>query len=264
MRTAALLLAFAASVAAAVEPLDFRVVARIPHSRSDFTQGLEIRDRVLFQGTGRYGDSRLQAFDLDSGVLLREHSLPGHIFGEGITVLDDRVIQLSWRSRRAFVYRVEDFETIEEFRLPGEGWGLANDGENLVYSDGSDTLRFISPVDWGVIRELRVRRNGKPVRYLNELEWTPRGILANVFRRDVIVRIDPGSGEVTGELDLSGLLPRSERRPGTNVLNGIARDPSDGSLLVTGKNWPWIYRIELREDHAPPEARHWETGDKTQ
>lgn len=259
-----MLLAVAAGSASAVESIDFRVVGKLPHGRSDFTQGLEIHGQALVQGTGRYGQSRLQAFDLASGALLRERRLPDNIFGEGITVLGDRVIQLSWRSGRVFVYRFEDFEPIEEFRLTGEAWGFANDGERLVYSDGSNTLRFISPGDWQVTGEIEVRRNGKPVSKLNELEWTPEGILANVWGRDIILRIDPDSGAVTGEIDLSGLLPRSERRYGTDVLNGIARDPADGSLLVTGKNWPWLYRLQLLDTESAPAAQHWETIDKNQ
>ena len=264
MTKAGLLLVLAAGIAHAVEPLEFRVVGKIPHSRSDFTQGLEIHGSQLIQGTGGYGYSRLQAFDLESGELLRERRLPRNLFGEGITVIGDRVIQLTWRSGRALVYRLEDFEPIEEFSLSGQGWGLANDGERLVYSDGSDTLRFLTPERWQLIGELRVRRNGQPVRHLNELEWTPEGILANVWRRDVILRIDPVSGEVTGEIDLSGLLPRGERRPNTDVLNGIARDPADGSLLVTGKNWPWTYRIELPDAGAPSRPGNWEVIDKNQ
>jgi glutamine cyclotransferase len=235
-----------------VESLDFRITGQLRHSREDFTQGLEIHEGRLLQGTGRYGASRLQAFDLQSGELLREYRLPGHYFGEGITVVGNRLVQLTWRSGKAIVYDPSTFEPLEEFTIPGQGWGLTNDGRRLIYSDGSDTLRFIEPGTWKVTGELRVHRKGNPLMYLNELEWSPGGILANVYRRDVIVRIDPESGEVTGEINLAGLLPRSEFRADTDVLNGIARDPADGSLWVTGKNWPWIYRLELLEQDEGP------------
>jgi glutamine cyclotransferase len=122
---------------------------------------------------------------------------------------------------------------------------LTNDGRRLIYSDGSHLLRFVSPGDWKITGSLPVLRDGKPVNYLNELEWTSAGLFANVWGKDVILRIDPASGDVTGELDLKGLLPRSERRRDTDVLNGIAHNPDDGTFWVTGKNWPWLYQIRL-------------------
>jgi glutamine cyclotransferase len=266
MKWAWLLLFCAAIEAEAVENLDFEVMGQLPHSRQDFTQGLEIHAGRLYQSTGGYGRSRIQVFDLKTGDLLRERRLPPQVFGEGLTVQEGRVIQLTWRAGRALIYRIEDFEPIGEFPLPGEGWGLASDGERLVYSDGSATLRFLSPADGHVTGEITVRRNGIPVKHLNELEWTPRGILANVWRREVIVCIDPETGEVTGEIDLTGLLPASERRAGTDVLNGIALDRADGSLWVTGKNWPWLYRLRLKEvaAEAGERAGNWEAAGKNQ
>ena len=238
------LLLFPAS-AFALESLQWELLGKLPHSRSDFVQGLEIRDGKLYQGTGLRGQSRLQVFDLASGELLRERALPREYFGEGVTVLGSRVIQLTWRGRKAF--RRADFQLMDQFALPGEGWGLTNDGARLIYSDGSDRLRFISPGDWQITGELAVTRKGKPLHYLNELEWTPQGLFANVWRQDRIVRIDPGDGRVTGEIDLKGLLPRQERRRSTDVLNGIAYDAADGSFWVTGKNWPWLYQIRILE-----------------
>lgn len=257
-----LLMTVGVQAAVAADTLHYRVAGKLPHSRSDFTQGLEIREGRLFQGTGHYGSSRLQVFDLESGKLLRERRLPDHLFGEGITVIGEQVVQLTWRNGIGLVYRLEDLEPVASFSLAGEGWGLANDGERLVYSDGSATLRFIDPGTWAVSGDLLVRCNGTPVPYLNELEWTPAGILANVWRTDLLVLIDPDSGEVTGELDLSGLLPMEEREWGTDVLNGIARD-ADGSLWVTGKNWPWLYRLELLENPAPDPGKLGDTSQKT-
>ncbi len=252
MRTLGILVLLAAAVVAVdansqdIQQLDYEVIGQRAHSRSDFTQGLEIRDGVLYQGTGIVGRSRLQAFDLASGELLRERVLPAPFFGEGITVLGDLIIQLTWQSRRAFVYRLDDFQPLGAFAIATEGWGLTNDGERLIYSDGSDVLRVL-PTDGEIVveREIHVRRGSTALRNLNELEWTPDGIWANVWQRDVLVRIDPASGQVTAELNLKGLLPRAEYRPGTNVLNGIAYDAADNTLWVTGKNWPWLYQLKL-------------------
>ena len=155
------------------------------------------------------------------------------------------------------VFRRADLRLLDEFALPGEGWGLTNDGRQLIYSDGTHILRFISPGDWSITGSLPVTRAGKPLHHLNELEWTPRGLLANVYTEDIIVQIDPGSGEVTGEIDLAGILPRADRRPGTDVLNGIAWNPADDTLWITGKNWPWLYQIRVT-------AADWEAAVKKQ
>jgi glutamine cyclotransferase len=237
----------ASAPATAVEAIEYLVIGKRAHSRADFVQGLEIRDGLLYQGTGLVGRSRVQVFDLTDGTLLREQPLPPPYFGEGITVLGDQVIQLTWLRRKAFVYRRDSLVREGVFSLPGQGWGLTNDGERLIYSDGSHLLRFISPADWRVTGSLAVVRAGQPVKYLNELEWTSRGLFANVWKQDVVLRIDPASGEVTGEIDLTGLLPGQDRRPDTDVLNGIAWDADDNTLWVTGKNWPWLYQLRLLE-----------------
>jgi glutamine cyclotransferase len=241
-----LTLLLSASLAQAVPEFEVRVVKKIPHSREDYVQGLAIYQDRLYQGTGLYKQSKLQVFELETGALLRQQALPGKLFGEGITLFQDRIIQLTWREHQALVYRLADLELIEQVPLPGEGWGLTNDGKQLIYSDGSDQLHFISAPDWKIVRSLPVQLQGRPVRYLNELEWTPDYLLANVYGKDWILMIELDSGKVIGRIDLTGLLPRRERRSGTGVLNGIARDPATGALWVTGKNWPWIYQIELQ------------------
>jgi glutamine cyclotransferase len=240
-----LVLLLSASPLQAVPEYEARVVKKIPHSRSDYLQGLEIHDNRIYLSTGRYGHSKLRVFDLDSGELVDEQELPEEFFGEGLTLFEDRIIQLTWREGRGLVYSRADLELLEEFPLPGEGWGLANDGRQLIYSDGSDRLHFISTDDWKVTGSLSVKLQGRAVPYLNELEWTPDYLLANIYGKDWIVMIDLATGEVIGRIDLTGLLPRRERRSSTGVLNGIARDPISGALWVSGKNWPWIYQIEL-------------------
>lgn len=235
-----------------VVQLDYQLIGQLPHSRRDFTQGLEIRDGVLYQGTGLVGRSRLQAFDLETGTLLRERALPEPYFGEGITVLGDRVMQLTWRGRGGIVYRRSDFTPLGVFPIAGEGWGLTNDGTQLIYSDGSEVLRFLDPQSWQVTREVSVRRGSNPLKQLNELEWTPDGLWANVWRRDVLVRIDLDSGQVTGEVNLKALLPRNQRRHGEDVLNGIAYNPADDSFWVTGKNWPLLFQLKIFDPTNPP------------
>jgi len=230
---------------AAVEVIDFSLLGQLPHSRRDFVQGLEIRDGLLYQGTGVRGQSALQVFSLEDGRLLGQLKLPPPFFGEGITVFGDRVVQLTWQRRKAIVYDRSKLTPVEMFDLPGEGWGLTNDGERLIYSDGTDRLRFITPGSWEISEGPAVTRLGQPLSAINELEWTPDGLLANIWKSDRIVRIDLDSGEVTGEIDLIGLLPASERRANTNVLNGIAYNPADNTLWVTGKNWPWLYQLKL-------------------
>jgi glutamine cyclotransferase len=232
--------------AQAVTTYEAVVLQRLPHSRQDFTQGLEIRDGVLYQGTGGYGKSEVQVIDLADGKLLRRHVLPQQLFGEGITLLDDKLVQLTWRAGIARVYQRPQLQLIEEFPIPGQGWGLTNDGKRLIYSDGSDQLHFLAADSWQHLHSITVRHQGQPVRHLNELEWTPDFILANVWQTDWILMIDAVSGDVVGQIDLQNLLSPDQRRPDTNVLNGIARDPDTGALWVTGKNWPWLYQIELR------------------
>ena len=230
---------------AEVEDLRWELLKKMPHSRSDFTQGLEIRDGKLYQGTGKWTQSRLQVFDLETGRLLRERRLPDPYFGEGVTVLDERVIQLTWRLQRGLVFARKDLRPLGQFAIPGQGWGLTNDGQRLIYSDGSHLLRFISPQDWSIKGSQAVTLRGEPLPLLNELEWTPDGLYANVWKSEFIYRIDLDSGAVNGQIDLRGILPAEEREPETDVLNGVAYDRADNTFWVTGKNWPWLYQIRL-------------------
>jgi glutamine cyclotransferase len=243
------LLTIAHSAHAAVD-YSYRVIEKLPHDRGDFVQGLEIRNGYLYQGTGRYGHSTLKVFRFPEGNLVKELALPERYFGEGITVLDELLVQLTWRSRKALVYRRSDLGPLREFALQGEGWGLTNNGRELIMSDGSAELAFLSPEDGRVLRKVTVRYQGVPVRYLNELEWGPDYLLANVWGSNWIMMINPDSGQVVGRINLRGLLPVAERSRDTDVLNGIAIDPDSGDLWVTGKNWPWLYRIELIRESA--------------
>lgn len=233
----------------AVQQYGYKVIDRKPQARHTHVQGLEIADDRLYVSSGGFGKSRLLRLDFDSGAVQVERRLDPRLFAEGITLLGDRLYQLTWRAHLLLVYDRSDLRGIERWRIPGEGWGLTHDDEHLIYSDGSDRLFFISPAERRITRTLHVTEAGRPVTRLNELEWVEGRIWANIWQTDRIVIIDPATGDVEGSVNLQGLQPALGPDPATdgldNVLNGIARNPADGGIWVTGKNWPWLYRIEL-------------------
>jgi glutamine cyclotransferase len=222
-----------------------QVLDQKPQSRSLFVQGLEIHAGKLYVGTGLYGQSRLMRYDFDSGALEVSRDLGRHLFGEGITLLGEKIYQLTWRKRRLLIYDRATMVLEGGWTIPGQGWGLTNNGKQLIYSDGSDQLFFLSTADGSIERTLRVTQQGKPLRLINELEWINGQLWANVWGQDIIVIIDPDDGTVKARIDLTGLLPAAERERTTDVLNGIAHDAATGNIWVTGKRWPWLYRIRL-------------------
>ncbi len=244
-----LLFLLVAASAAATQQYGYRVTERKPLAPHTHVQGLEIVDGQLFASSGGYGKSRLLRFDFASGEQQAAHALDPRLWAEGLTLLGDRIYQLTWRARMLLVYDKDQLNPVERMRIPGEGWGMTNDGEQLIYSDGTDRLFYVSPAEHRITRVLNVQENGEPVSRLNELEWIDGRIWANVWLTDRIVIIDPASGTVEGSVDLRGLLPVMQRPADMNisddVLNGIARNPADGGIWVTGKNWPFLYRIEL-------------------
>lgn len=229
-----------------VQQYSVKVIDQKPQPRQNFVQGLEILDGYLYVSAGNYGESQLLRYDFADGRVDAGRTLAERIFAEGLTVLGDYIYQLTWQNKAMLVYRKADLEYQHWLPLPGEGWGLTNNGSELIYSDGSERLYFMSPDRAQILRSITVSEQGQPVTLLNELEWIDGAIWANVWQSDRIVIINPVNGEVTGSVDLRGLLPPSEHRAGTDVLNGIARNPADGSIWVTGKRWPWLYRIELQ------------------
>lgn len=232
-----------------VEPrvLGYRVARQFPHDPGAFTQGLFFHGGVLYESTGLRGESSLRRVQLETGEVLFERRLLPTLFGEGAALAGERIVQLTWQAGIGFVYDRETFRLLREFRYAGEGWGLTFDGERLVMSDGSDTLRFLDPDTLRETRRLRVRADGAPLDRLNELEWIKGEIWANIWTEDRLARIRPDTGEVTAFVDLEGLLPPASRRPDTDVLNGIAWDPSGRRLFVTGKKWPTLFEIEIVE-----------------
>jgi glutamine cyclotransferase len=243
---AAPLLAFQAAGARrqAARIYDAQIVATYPHSIDSFCQGLEFSEGALYEGTGLYGESKLRRVDLTTGKVLKEAALDASHFGEGITVMGDRIYQLTWQSRVGFIYDKTTFRQVGTFRYTGEGWGLTHDEKHLILSDGTPTLRFLDPKTFKVVKRVRVTDRGQPVKDLNELEYIKGEIYANIWNTGYIVRINPGTGAVTGWVDLRGLSPR-EKYGSNAVLNGIAHDPTTDKLYVTGKNWSDLFEIKL-------------------
>jgi glutamine cyclotransferase len=240
-----LLFLLSSPLAHAVQQYGYRVLDKKPQQRELYVQGLQILDGKLYLSAGEYGKSRVQRYDFDSGELETEFHIDPRLWGEGLTVLGDRLYLLTWKSRNLFVYSRDDLKGVARMQLPGQGWGMTTDGKQLIYSDGSDRLFYLSPEEHRITRAVRVTEDGKPVVRLNELEWIDGKVWANVWQTNRIVIIDPATGRVEGDINLQGLLPVMERRPDTDVLNGIARNPADAGIWVTGKRWPWMYRIEL-------------------
>ncbi len=222
----------------------YRVVADFPHDPAAFSQGLVIVDGQLYEGTGKKGESTLRKVDLKTGRVELFVPLDRSYFGEGITILNDRIYQLTWENHLGFVYDLKTLKQLKTFRYSGEGWGLTNDGKHLIMSDGTSMLRYLDPQSFEVVKRVRVRNSQGQVDKLNELEYVKGEILANIWYEDRIARISPDSGEVLGWIDLSNLYP-SRQRSKEDVLNGIAFDEASGRLFVTGKNWPKLYEIEL-------------------
>ncbi|MFP3974607.1 MAG: glutaminyl-peptide cyclotransferase [Dehalococcoidia bacterium] len=223
----------------------YRVANTFPHDSNAYTQGLVFEDGFLYEGTGRYGQSSLRKVDLETGEVLKMHDLPEQFFGEGITIFEDRIIQLTLQSGTGFVYEKERFELLGEFGYRGEGWGLTHDGEQLIMSDGTSTLRFLNPETFEKTGEIDVHYKGEPVTKLNELEHISGEVFANVFLTDRIARINPRTGEVVGWIELKGLLNEENLSKPVDVLNGIAYNAQQEQLLVTGKLWPEVFEIEL-------------------
>ena len=224
--------------------LHVQVLAVLPHDTTMYTEGLEIHDGVLYESSGLVGQSRVQTTALGSRAMLREAALPAPLFGEGLTVTDDRLWQLTWTSGIAIERDPATLAQRRQVTYQGQGWGLCHDGHRLVMSDGSDRLTFRDPMTFAPSGRLAVRLDGKPVRRLNELECAGGVVWANVFQTDDIVRINSSTGAVTGVVDASGLL-RSQPRSTGDVLNGIAAIPGTNEFLITGKDWPSLFRVRF-------------------
>jgi glutamine cyclotransferase len=226
----------------------YRVVNVLPHDPNAFTQGLVYADGIFYEGTGRNGQSWLRKVEPTTGAVLQQHDLEEQYFGEGIALFGDKIYQLTWQSNTGFVYDKESFAELSRFAYPTEGWGLTDNGSELIMSDGTATLYFWEPETLQETRRLDVTYQGEPLVRLNELEYFDDAIWANVWQSDAIVRIDPATGVVDGLVDLRGLLNYGPALTApVDVLNGIAYDEATGRLFVTGKLWPAVFEIEVIE-----------------
>ncbi len=223
----------------------FEIVRTFPHDPTAFTQGLAYRDGFLYEGTGLNGRSSLRKVRLETGEVVQRIDLPPEFFGEGIVLLKNEVVQLTWRSQTGFVYDVSDFRLLRRFSYSGEGWGLATNGHEIFMSDGTPEIRVLDGSTLAEKRRFTVHDGDTPIEQLNELEFVDGEIFANVWQTDRIARISPQSGEVVGWIDLEGLLSPIYRLESGAVLNGIAYDSNRKRLFVTGKLWPRVFEIRL-------------------
>ncbi|PTX16700.1 Glutamine cyclotransferase [Halanaerobium congolense] len=226
--------------------LEYDILAEYRHDVEAFTQGLEIHNNYLFEGTGLYGKSSLRKVEIKSGKVLKKINLNKKYFGEGITILNNKIYQLSWKEQTAFVYDL-NFSLLNKFKYQGEGWGLTNDGQQLIMSDGSEYIYFRDPDTFQINKIIKVEVNNQSLKNINELEYLNGFIYANIWQKDYILKIDAESGVVKAYLDLSNILDQKYKET-ADVLNGIAYDPQTETFLVTGKLWPKIYRIKLKNN----------------
>jgi glutaminyl-peptide cyclotransferase len=222
-----------------------KVINRFPHDAQAFTQGLLYHRGYLYESTGGYGTSSLRMVELETGRVIKKIVLPRQYFAEGLALWGNRLIQLTWRSGIAFVYDLSRFQLIDSFLYTGEGWGLTHDDRQLIMSDGSNTLRRLDPDTYLETSRVNVFDGAKPVRMLNELEYIQDELWANIFLKDIIVRINPSTGNVVSWLDFSGEFDTQPRISPKAVFNGIAFDPDSQRLFVTGKLWPEIYEFRF-------------------
>jgi glutamine cyclotransferase len=230
------------------EPVySYEIAAVYPHDPSAFTQGLVYYNGFLYEGTGLHGASSLRQVRLDDGLIIKGLLLPEQYFGEGITIVDNRIIQLTWKEYTGFVYDLDSFTQLEQFTYPTEGWGLTFDGQYLIMSDGTSTLTFLDPKDYSQVKQIAVTSKTGPIEHLNELEYIDGVIYANIWQSDQVVLINPKNGDVIGWIDFSDLRSHLNAEHQIDVLNGIAFNPDTGQLLITGKLWPSIFAVEIGE-----------------
>ena len=231
----------------------YEIVKTFKHDSKAFTQGLVFHNGFLYESTGQKGDSTVRKVEINSGRVLQKQDLSDDYFAEGMTILNDRIYQVTWQENTAFVYDVNDFKLLKELKYQGEGWGLTDDGTNLIMSDGTHVIRIVDPETFKTTRTLVVLdENGKPLLDLNELEYVKGEIWANVWHSERIgkpnhiARIDPNSGKLLGWINLQGISPEDVERDSENTLNGIAYDEAGDRIFVTGKKWRTLYEIKLK------------------
>lgn len=227
----------------------YQIVNTFPHLKTSYTQGLEYYNGFLYEGTGEYGKSVLMKIDQITGNAIQTYRLNDIYFGEGITILNNKIYQLTYKEKTGFVYNITDFSLIDSFRFASkEGWGLTNDGTNLIMSDGTNVLTWLNPDDFSIIKTVQVANNTGAVYNINELEYIDGKILANIYTTELIVEIDAETGKILSEIDLRGILNmyKNQSEP-VDYMNGIAYDKATNRLFITGKWWPRLFEIKLKE-----------------
>lgn len=243
----------------------YEIVNTYRHDPKAFTQGLVFHNGFLYESTGEYEESTLRKVELQTGKVLQKKDLADDYFAEGMTILNGKIYQITWRENTAFVYDVNDFKLLKEIKYQGSGWGLTNDGTNLILSDGTQQIKFLDPETFNVVRTMTVKKeDGKPVYHLNELEFVKgeiwaniwhseeaattneHGFLPNLAKPNYIARIDPQTGNVVGWIDLANISP-TDTQDRENTLNGIAYDSAGDRIFVTGKNWKNLFEIKLKQ-----------------
>ena len=225
----------------------YKINRTFPHENDSFTQGLVFDNDYLYEGTGLYGNSSIRKVEIETGKAIQIRNLSEDFFGEGITIFNDKIIQLTWKSKIGFIYDKESFELIDEFNYTTEGWGITHDTKNLIMSDGTSILYYLNPQTFEIVKEINVNDNKTPINNLNELEFINGEIYANVWKTDKIAKINPETGNITGWIFLNDILNHNDIKGRIDVLNGIAYDSSKDRIFVTGKWWPYIFEIELVE-----------------
>lgn len=230
-----------------VQQYGFKVEETLPHDSGSYTQGLFFHNGELYESAGQYGESSMRKVDLSTGKVVRRENFEPQYFVEGSCAVGDNLYILTWREGICFVYDINTFQKRGQFRISREGWGLTTDGKELIMSTGSEYLFFLDPETFIEKRSVRVTLNGRAIAYLNELEYIDGKVWANVYGDDHILIINPENGVVEGVVDCTGILPRSLQTIHTDVFNGIAHNPANGKIYVTGKYWPQMYRITLKK-----------------
>lgn len=242
----AVLAVLASCTEAKLKEYKLEIVAEYPHDTESYTQGLFFHDGDLYESTGMHGKSTFRKVDLATGDALRKLNFDKQYFVEGSVIFGNELYILTWESRVAFVYDANTLEYKSSWKYPREGWGLTTDGKHLIASDGTANLYFMNN-QFALDRKQLVTIDGRPVRWLNELEYIKGKVWANVYTSDEIVIVNPKNGKVEGLIDCKGLLPKILRTESTDVLNGIAYDPRTDKIYLTGKNWPKLYEVKLME-----------------
>jgi glutamine cyclotransferase len=231
--------------AATAPVFSYKIVAKFPHSTESYTEGFFYLDGLFYEGTGIAGHSALMAIQPETGKVLQKVDLPEQYFGEGIVDWGPNVYEWTWQSHICFVYDRFSLRMIKQFSYAGEGWGMTRTAREIITSDGTATLRFRDPATFKETHHLVVTDGGKPIKQLNELEYIKGEIYANIWHSDHIARISPRNGHVIAWIDLTGLLPESQKINDESVLNGIAYDEKHDRLFVTGKQWPTVFEIRI-------------------